>query len=158
MGMKRILFALVVLSISAAGFAADVENTKPPAADEKSSPSGAVSYFEGVWVGKWPWGVDGVELSITIGRKNKNGLFGTTYSWGSGQLRSGYPIKSGFLKAWGKEQGDQFLFEWKNKEGAKSSITLLKVKEDSVKATFDTSGPFTGKEMSDRMSYLSRKK
>ena len=33
MGLKRILFALVFLSISASGFAADVENAKPPAAD-----------------------------------------------------------------------------------------------------------------------------
>ena len=157
MGLKKIIFALVVLSMSITGFAADVENTKPPATDGKSSPSDATSYFEGVWVGKWPWGVDGVEITITVGGKNKNGLFGTSYSWGSGRFRNGSPIKSGSFKTWGKEQGDQFLIEWKNKEGVKSSITLVKGKEDSVKAIFDTDGPFVGQSMSDRETYLKRK-
>jgi hypothetical protein len=156
-GLKKIIFALVVLSMSITGFAADVENTKPPATDGKSSPSDATSYFEGVWVGKWPWGVDGVEITITVGGKNKNGLFGTSYSWGSGRFRNGSPIKSGSFKTWGKEQGDQFLIEWKNKEGVKSSITLVKGKEDSVKAIYDTDGPFMGRDMSDRVSYLKRK-
>jgi len=157
MGLKKIIFALVVLSMSATGFAADVKNTEPPAADGKSSLSDATSYFEGVWVGKWPWGTDGVEITITVGKKNKNGLFGTSYSWGMGRLRNGSPINPGSLKAWGKEQGDKFLIEWKNKKGVKSSITLAKGKEDSVKAIFDTDGPFTGQFMSDRETYLKRK-
>ena len=156
MGWKRIAFALIVVLMSATGFAADVENAKPPATDGMSTRSDAPSYFEGVWVGKWPWGVNGVEITITVGKKNKNGMFGTSYSWGMGQLRNGRPINSGSLKTWGKEQGDQFLIEWKNKEGVKSSITLVKGKEDSVKATFDTEGPFTGRDMSDRQAYLKR--
>jgi hypothetical protein len=156
-GLKRMIFVLVVLSISITGFAADVENTKPPAADGKSSPSDAASYFEGVWVGKWDWGVDGVEFTISVGKRNQNGLFGTSYSWEMGRLRNGNPIRPGSFKTWGKEQGDQFLIEWKNKEGAKSSITLVKGKEDSVKAIYDTEGPFVGRTMSDRESYLKRK-
>jgi hypothetical protein len=68
-GLKKIVFALVVLSISISGFAADVENTMPPSTDGKSSPSDTTSYFEGVWVGKWPWGIDGVELTITVGNR-----------------------------------------------------------------------------------------
>jgi hypothetical protein len=156
-GLKRIIFALVVLSISATGFAADVKTTEPPGADGKSSPSIATSYFEGVWVGKWPWGVDGVELTITVGKKNENGLSGTSYSWGMGRLRNGSPINPGSLKAWGKEQGDKFLIEWKSKKGVKSSITLVKGKEDSVKAIFDTDGPFVGQSMSDRETYIKRK-
>jgi hypothetical protein len=156
-GLKRILFALVVLSISVTGFTADVEKTEPPAADGKTSPSGATSYFEGVWVGKWPWGVDGVELTIDVGEKNQNGMFGTSYSWGSGRMRNGNPIRSGSIKTWGKEQGDQFLIEWKNKDGVKSSITLVKGKEDSVKATFDTDGPFIARDRSGLQTYLHRK-
>jgi hypothetical protein len=157
MGLKRVFFALVVLSMSAAGFAADVKITEPPAAGGKSSSSNATSYFEGVWVGKWPWGVDGVELTITVGKKSGNGLFGTSYSWEMGRLRNGYLIRSGSLKAWGKEQGDQFLIEWKNKEGVKSSITLVKGKEDTVRATYDTDGSSPARDLSDRVTSLRRK-
>ena len=157
MSLKRIAFALFVVLMSATGFAADVENAKPPAADGMSTPSDAPSYFEGVWGGKWPWGVNGVEFTISVGKRNKNGLFGTSYSWEMGQLRNGRLINSGSLKTWGKEQGDQFLIEWKNKEGVKSSITLVKGTEDSVKATFDTEGPFVGQSMSDRQSYVKRR-
>jgi hypothetical protein len=156
-GLKRLVFALFVVMMSATGFAADVETTKPPATDGKSSPSDAASYFEGDWAGKWPWGEDGVEITITVGKKNKNGMFGTGYSWGSGRFRNGTPIKSGSFKAWGKEQGDRFLIEWKSKEGVKSSITLIKGTEDSVKALYDTDGPFTGSTMSDRQTYLKRR-
>jgi hypothetical protein len=157
MGLKRILFALVVLSMSATGFAADVKTTEPPAADGKSSPSIATSHFEGVWVGKWPWGVDGVEITITVGKKNEKGLFGTSYFWGMGRLRGGSPINPGSLKAWGKDQGDQFLIEWKNKKGEKSSIPLVKEKEDSVKAIYDTDGTSPIRDKSDRVTYLHRK-
>jgi hypothetical protein len=157
MGLKRILFALVVFSMSATGFAADVKNTEPPAADGISSPSDAPSFFEGVWVGKWPWGVDGVEITITVGKKSKNGLFGTSYSWGMGRKRSGDPIKSGSIKAWGKEQGDQFLIEWKIKEGVQSRITLEKGKDDSVKAIYDSDGPIPQRDKSDLVTYLHRK-
>lgn len=159
MGLKRILFALVVFSMSATGFAADVNNTEPPAADGISSPSDAPSFFEGVWVGKWPWGRDGVEITVTVGKKYKNGLFGTNYSWGSTSFRTGTPLKSGSLKAWGKEQGDQFLIEWKNKEGVKSSITLTKGKDDSVRATYDTDSLTSAapRDLSDRVTYLKRK-
>ena len=158
MGLKRILFTLVVLSISITGFAADVENMKPPAADGKSSPPDATSYFEGVWGGKWGWAADGNEITITVGKRNKNGLFGTSYSWESGKLRTGYPLRPGSLKTWGKEQGDRFLIEWKNKEGVKSSITLIKEKEDSVKAIYDSDGsmPWIGSK-SDCITYLHRK-
>jgi len=155
-GLKRLVFALVVVMMSSTGFAADVENAKPPATDAKSSPSDAPSFFEGVWAGKWPWGHDGVEITITVGKKNKNGMFGTAYSWGSGQFKNGTPIRSGSFKAWGKEQGDQFLIEWKSKEGVKSSITLVKGTEGSVKAIYDTDGPFTGSTMSDRQTYVKR--
>src|SRR5659263_172370 len=127
--------------MSIPGFAADVKTTEPPAADGKSSPPNAISYFTGVWEGKWPWGVDGVEITITVGEKNKNGLFDTSYSWGMGQLGHGNVIKSGSLKSLGKEQGGKFRFAWKNKEGVKNWITLTKGTEDSVKAVFDTDGP-----------------
>jgi len=156
-GLKRIVLALFVVLMSATGFAADVETTKPPAPEGMSTPSAVPSYFEGVWAGKWPWGVDGVEFTISVGKRNKNGLFGTSYSWEMGRLRNGSPIKPGSLKTWGKEQGDQFLIEWKNKEGVKSSITLVKGTEDSVKATFDTEGPFTGRDMSDRQANMKRR-
>lgn len=157
MGLKRILFALVVLSLSATGFAADVENSNPPAADGISSPSDAPSYFEGVWVGKFAWVVDGGGVTITVGKKNEKGLFGTSYSWGMGRLRGGSPINPGSLKAWGKDQGDQFLIEWKNKKGEKSSIPLVKEKEDSVKAIYDTDGTSPIRDKSDRVTYLHRK-
>lgn len=157
MGLKKIIFALIVLSIASTGFADDVEKTKPPAADGKSSPPVASSYFEGDWAGKWPWGVDGVEFTIAVGKRNKKGLFGTSYSWEMGRLRNGIPINPGSLNTWGKEQGDRFLIEWKNKNGIKSSITLVKGEGNSVKAIFDTEGPFAGSSMADRETYVKRK-
>jgi len=158
MGLKKIVFALIVLSISVTGFAADAENKESPASTGISSPSDAPSYFEGVWGGKWPWGVDGCEITITVGKRNKNGLFGTSYSWESWRRRTGYPIQSGSLKTWGKDQGDQFLLEWKNKEGVKFSITLVKGNENSVKAIFDTDGTFAIRDKTDRVTTLTRKK
>ena len=134
MNSKRISFALVVLFMSATGFAAD-------------------SFFQGAWVGQWG---NGVDITITIGNKNKDGLFPTSYSWGSARRREGGVINSGSLETWGKEQEDQFLIEWKNKEGVKSSITLKRT-EDSVKAIYDTDGKFTGATMSDRQTYVKRK-
>jgi hypothetical protein len=156
-GMRRILFALVILSMSATGFAADVEDTKPPAEDGKASAADTTSYFTGVWAGKWPWGVDGVEFTVTVGKRSRNGMFGTSYAWESGRFRTGTPMKPGSLKAWGKEQGDRFLIEWKNKDGVKFSITLAKGNEDSVKATFDTDGSFPISDLSQRVTTLKRK-
>jgi hypothetical protein len=155
---KIILFALLaVFPVSATGFAADAETTKLPAADGISPPSGAASFFEGVWAGTWPWGGDGVELTIAVAKKNRNGLSGTTYSWGMGRYRNGTPIKSGSFKVWGKEQGDRFRFEWKTRDGVNLSITLIKTeKEDSVKAVWDTDAS-TQLPMSDRVTYLKRK-
>ena len=157
MKLKIIILALVVLSMSATGFAADVENTKPPASDGKATLSDAPSFFEGTWVGKWPWGVDGVEFTITVGEKSGNGMFGTSYVWENGRRRDGMPIKGGSIKAWGNEQGDQFLIEWKNKEGVKSSVTLVKGSGDSVKAIFDTDGTSSFRDKSDRQASLKRK-
>ena len=156
MELKRIIFALVFLLMSATGYAADVDNTKPVAADGKSSPSDAASFYQGVWVGKWPWG-GGVDLTITVGKKNKEGLFETTYTWGEGRNRTGGTIDAGSVKTWGKDQGDKFLIEWKNKKGVKSSITLFKKQEDKVKAVYDTDGPFVGTDRSWLETYLTRK-
>ena len=137
MNSKRISLALVVLFMSATGFAAD-------------------SFFQGVWVGKWSWGEDGVDMTITVGEKNKDGLFGTSYSWGEGRRRDGSVISSGSIKTWGKEQGDQFLIEWKDKQGKKSSLTLKK-REDSVKAIYDTEGTIKVRTNADLETYIKRK-
>ena len=157
MDLKRIVFALVVLTMSATGFAADADNGASAAAVGKSSPSDAASYFQGVWTGKWAWGIDGVELTITVGKKFKNGLFGTTYSWGAGRSKGGQPINSGLIKAWGKEEGDRFLIEWKNKKGVRFSVTLVKGQEDSVKATYASDGPVAMTDSSQMTTYLHRK-
>ena len=156
MKSKRIIFALVFLLMSATGYAADGDNTKPAAADGKSSPSDAASFYQGVWVGKWPWG-GGVDTTITVGKKGEDGLFGTTYTWGQGRNRTGGTIDAGSLKAWGKDQGDKFLIEWKNKQGVKFSITLFKRPEDKVKAVYDSDGPLTITDRSYLETYLTRK-
>lgn len=156
MDSKRIIFALVVLLMSATGYAADVEPTKPAAADGKSSPSDVTSYFQGVWVGQWPWGENGVDLTITVGKANKEGLFATSYSWGPLRRRDGSVVNPGSIKTWGKEQGDQFLIEWKDKQGIKFSITL-KRREDSVKAIYDTEGPIKIRTRADLETYIKRK-
>ena len=159
MGWKPLVFAMVVLSMSATGYSADLDNTKHPATNGISSPSDAASFFEGVWVGKWGWAASGNEITITVEKKNRKGLFGTTYSWESGSLRTGHPIKSGsFKKTWGKEQGDQFVIEWKNKEGVKTSITLKKESEDTVKAVYDSDGAIRWiRDRADCVGYLKRK-
>ncbi len=154
---KRLIFALIFLFMSASAFTADVDNTKPAASDGKSSPGDAASFYQGVWVGKWPWGGQGVDITITVGKKNKDGLFGTSYTWGQGRTRTGALIDSGSLKTWGKDQGDKFLIEWKNKQGVQFSITLTKRPEDKVKAVYDTSGSFTATDRSYFETYLTRK-
>ena len=158
MGLKRIIFALVILSMSATGFAADVENKEPPASAGISSPSDAPSYFEGVWVGKWGWAAEGNEVTITVGKKNKKGLFSTSYSAESGKASYGTTLKSVSFKTWGKEQGDRFLIEWKNKEGVKSGVTLIKGEGDSVKAIYDSDGSMPWiKDKADCITYFKRK-
>jgi hypothetical protein len=158
MRLKTLLFALVVLSFCAAGFAADVRNAVSPAADGKPSPSGASSYYQGVWVGKWGWTFEGGEVTITVGGKNKDGLFGIGYSVETGRTRTGFPLKSVSFKAWGKEQGDGFLIEFKNKDGVKSSVTLTKETEDSVKGVYDSEGRMTWiRDKADCVAYFKRK-
>ncbi|MBF8257982.1 MAG: hypothetical protein HW377_356, partial [Actinobacteria bacterium] len=71
--------------------------------------------------------------------------------------RTGGTIDAGSLKAWGKDQGDKFLIEWKNKKGVKFSITLHKRQEDKVKAVFDSDGPLTITDRSYLETYLTRK-
>ncbi|NJD62101.1 MAG: hypothetical protein FIA93_05195 [Deltaproteobacteria bacterium] len=152
-----IAVAALLLVTFSAGYAANLDNAAPPAV-EKSIAADAGSYFQGVWTGKWPWGNFGVDVTVAIGKMNKDGLLGTRYSWGSGQWQNGRPIQDGTIKGWGKVQGDQFILEWKSKDGYTSSVTLKKEDENTVKATIETDRPAQGGSVtSNRQTTLKRK-
>jgi hypothetical protein len=158
MHFKRIFLALLVLSISAAGFAADVENQKPAATDAISAPPGAASFFEGTWVGKWGWMAEG-DMTIVIEKKGPKGYSPTTYTWEMGRrISGGNTVRGGSLKAYGKETGDRFVFGWKDKDGVKSSITLTKGEtENSAKAVYESEGSTQWIRAGEGQAYLKRK-
>lgn len=157
MSTKGIAVAIFVSFMFGVGYAADIDNAISLPGSEKPSLSGNASFFQGVWNGKWAWGVDGVELTITIGEKNKDGLFKTNYTWGFGQLRKGRPIQPGSINVLGREQGEIFILEWKDKEGTKTGITLTKIKDNTVKATFEKEGTTAARYGSDHETNLTRR-
>jgi hypothetical protein len=120
----------------------------------------APSYFEGEWAGTWPgWIRPSISQDVTlkITRGEMEGVFLVEYSWGSAPTGSGFNPFPGTVRTKGREEGDQFIFGWKNKQGRDFQITLKKHEADKAKARLDKSGPTGLKERPYNETYLNRK-
>ena len=146
---RKILFALFLVSVPAAsGIAADRDNTA-------ASPS----YFEGVWVGSWRGFYDPgskQDITVTIEKGAREGVFLVDYSWGMVQSRN-RTTHAGSLKSKGRQEGDQFIFQWKTKQGDERKITLQKETVNRVKARVDRGGTLPPNESPVSETYLDRK-
>jgi len=147
--IRKIAFAVFFVSVLAAvGTAADSDNAAVPP-----------SYFEGVWVGSWESFLHPSvrqDVTLTIEKGAKEGVFNVEYSWGGVELMN-RRVTPGSLKSRGRQEGDQFFFQWKNKQGNENKITLQKVSENKVKARLDQGGPLTSVERPSTETYLNRR-
>lgn len=156
---KAILTALLIAVMAVTGHASNSDNATPLPGENKSSPSSNPSYFEGVWVGSWEAYLGQSttqDVTLRIDRGGKEGVFLVEYSWGAAQFR-GRVVPPGSLKAKGREEGDRFIFKWKNKQGRDFEFTLQKYKDNVVKARIDKSGPLNPNERPYNETYLNRK-
>lgn len=157
MNRKTIVLALIMVVISAAGYAESVDNSSLSQGKKKSAIAGGASFFEGIWVGEWEIIGKGMaqlgrqEITIAIDKKNEKGFHKTTYSWGWDNR-----IPPGSLTVHGKEQDGAFTFEWKDKAGNKRTVKLEKYKDDVVKGRIEREGP-SGNRMPYSDGYLKRK-
>ena len=159
--VRKWLSAALAIAIAAlTGSAANGDNVLPVSGENKSSPSVNPSYYEGVWVGAWPgWRSASIsqEITIKVMRGDEEGIYLVEYSWGAAPADSGFYPMPGSRKLKGREEGDQLVFEWKNKEGRNFKITLKKQEDMKVKARIDKSGPTGSNERPYNETYLRRK-
>jgi hypothetical protein len=156
---KVFLTVLLVAVAAVAGHAANSDNAAPLSGEVKSSPSGSPSYFEGVWVGNWESYLGQSttqDVTLKIERGVKEGVFRVEYSWGPVQYKARV-VPAGSLRARGREEGDRFIFDWKNKQGREFTFTLQKYKDNVAKARIDRSGPLGTGERPYSDTYLNRK-
>jgi hypothetical protein len=156
---KIISTTLLIAVMTVTGHASNSDNATPLSGESKTSPSGNPSYFEGVWVGSWEaWLGQSTTQDVTlrIDRGGKEGVFIAEYTWGAASFK-GRVIPPGSLKARGREEGDRFIMNWKNKQGRDFEITLQKHKDNVVKARIDRSGPLSPGERPYNETYLNRK-
>jgi hypothetical protein len=132
MNRKALVVAVIIAAMSMAGVAGSAD---PPA---------DASYFVGTWGGTWDMGQRGQDVTITIGEKNPKGYHKTTYDYGFVKSPTGGEIPPGSFVIWGKEEGGVFTAWWKDKAGAKRTLTLKNFKEDEVKAQLDLEGSISG--------------
>jgi hypothetical protein len=159
--MVRKLFSAVImiLALSASGYAAESDNAASFPAGTAKNPSGTPSFFEGVWAGSWTSQIDRsfkTDFTLTIDKMGEKGLFDVEYSWDMSVLRNRV-APSGSFKTKGRQKGNQFFIKWKNKAGAEQMITLKKESEDKVKARIDRGGVLPTNESPYSECYLNRK-
>lgn len=162
--MRRVLFAVFFAALFTAvaavgGDAVESDNAGSLPVGKTSVPSGAPSYFEGVWVGAWPGWQDASasqDVTVKIERGVKEGVFRVEYSWSASNLRSG-SVPAGSVRAKGREEDDRFLFGWTNKRGTDVEVTLRKHKDNVVKARIDKSGPLGPGERPFNETFLNRR-
>jgi hypothetical protein len=131
---NAIVAVFIIAAMSTAGFAGSADNTTN------------TSYFEGVWSGAWVWVEGGgrqQDVTITIGPMNEKGAHKTTYAYGWGKTGTGSDTPPGSFAVYGREHDGAFTFWWKDKEGTKRTVTLVKNKENEVKARIEREGPST---------------
>ena len=148
MSRKILVAVLLVFALAGVAFAADGDNAAV-------SPS----YFEGVWVGSWSGFYDPgtkQDITVTIEKGGGEGVFRVEYSWGMVQYRN-RSTPAGSLKTRGRQEGDQFFFQWKTKQGDENKITLQKESENKVKARVERGGTLPPGESPTRETYLDRR-
>ena len=157
---RKIMLTVLLLAVAAvAGHATNSDNAAPLSGEDKSSLSGAPSYFEGVWVGNWEAYLGQSttqDVTLKIDKGMMEGVFIVEYSWGPVQYSTSI-VPAGSLKAKGREEGDLLVFKWKNKQGRDFSMTLQKYKDNVIKARVDRSGPMGPGERPYNETYLNRK-
>ena len=148
-----------VTVLAAVVYAADGDNAAAGPAGETAKPSSAPSYFEGVWAGAWTSQYNPSyrhNFTLTIGKRGGEGGFPTEYAWEMIQLRNRM-VPAGSVKTKGRQEGEQFVLTWKNKQGDEQKMTLRKEGDDKVKARWDRGGVLPPNETSYYESYLTRK-
>ncbi len=132
MNRKIVISALLLAFIGVTAFAADVDN----------SPSAKPSYFEGTWNGSWEILLrsNPQNVSIKIERGKRPGVFIVTYSWESTRMPAS-DILPGSFKTIGREESDKFHFQWKDKQGRVTSVTLTKDTDNEAKGRIDRPEP-----------------
>lgn len=113
--------------------------TASASAAEKNAMIVTASYFQGSWVGSWKYmvGQKDQDVTITVGPRNPDGTFDTNYSWGflQGWNGANYP---GTVKGKGREDGENFVFEFSNPNDFKlNSIVMTKHENEMVKAKLE---------------------
>jgi hypothetical protein len=159
--MVRKLFSalIMILALSASGYAAEGDNAASLPAGTAQKPSDAPSFFEGVWAGSWTSHYDRsfkTDFTLTIGKRGEKGGFDVEYSWEMAQLRNRI-APPGSFKTKGRQEGDKFFIKWKNKQGNEQEITLQKESENKVKARLDRGGVLPPNESPYYESYLNRR-
>jgi hypothetical protein len=159
MGRKLFSAVIMILALSASGYAAEGDNAASFPAGTAKKPYDAPSFFEGVWGGSWTSHYDRsfkTDFTLTIGKRGEKGGFDVEYSWGMAQLRNRM-VPAGSLKTKGRQEGDQFFIKWKNKQGNEMEIKLQKESENKVKGRLDRGGVLPPNESPYYESYLNRK-
>lgn len=158
--MRRIILSALFAAVAAMGaHAADSDNAGPLPVENKGASSGAPSYFEGVWVGAWPsfqLGSASQDVTVTIERGKKDGVFRVEYAWGAVSWRKG-TIMPGSVRVKGREEDDRFVFKWTNKQGNDVEVTLRKHEDNAVKARLEKSGPLATNDRPFNETILKRK-
>ena len=147
MNWKAIVVTVIIAAMSTAGVAGSVDNSTNS------------SYFEGDWSGTWDMGQAEQDVTITIGQKNEKGVHKITYAYGGeAKTWTAASIPPGSFVVYGRERDGAFTFWWKDKgDGNKRTVTLVKYKEDEVKARYYREGPLTYNQRSYYDAILKRK-
>ncbi len=127
---KKIIFPVLFLALmGVSAYAADIDNAKP-------------SYFEGTWTGSWEilLRANPQNVTIKIERGKRPEIFTVTYTWESTRLPA-RDILPGSFKTTGREEGDKFHFQWSNKQGRVTEVTLTKDTDNEAKGRIDRPEP-----------------
>lgn len=151
-------FAVVGALILMTGQAGGADNAAAPAPGDVSSPVQGASFFEGTWRGSWrgfknPG--DAQDVTLRIGKANRQGAFPVHYSWGIPPAGTGFP-PPGSLKTKGREDGDRFVIRWTNKSGNEVELVLKRVEDGKVAARLEKSGVTGPNERPYLETYLNR--
>ena len=159
MTRKIFMAALFLAILPLTSYSAYADDAKPAPGDNTSPQSVKASYFQGIWSGSWPGFYSPTasqDVTINIGQETREKIFDVTYSWGAVTwLRGNVP--AGNIRTEGREQDDEFHFQWENKQGRKIEVMLQKNKDNMVKARIEKSGPSGPRERPVNETFLYRK-
>lgn len=159
MDRKIIAVAVFLACVPAGVWAADADNTAPVSGESKTGDQPGTSYYQGVWVGHWTGFNEPTtqDFKVEIGKEIGDKTYEVTYSWEMVTWKRG-TTPAGEVTAVGKDQGDTFVFQFKRKKGKQTQeITLMKYKENVVKARLEKWGDIGVQERPSNETYLNRR-